>query len=216
MRSHTYLHTPLQVNLFRDWKVFEQVVRRVLKLLAKKMMPVGHIHFECKVSKAGTRGIDGVLQHEHPIFGQKIVFQAKNYTSNHDQLSIVNAFATTVKRQNAHKGLLMTTMTHFSKECHDVAREFNLVLVTAPEFKTMMNEVGLEGDLSPAAREARIKENKEKQDRMAEARVATKRQKPDASSSSAAGAASSAGGASSDAAAALSDDEEDEYYDEVL
>ena len=70
------------MNLFEDWKVFEQVVRRVLKLQAKKLMPVGRIHFECKVSEAGTLGIDGVLQHEHPIFGQKIVFQAKNYTSN--------------------------------------------------------------------------------------------------------------------------------------
>ena len=41
---------------------------------------------------AGTRGIDGVLQIKDPIFGQKIVFQAKNYTSNHDQLAIVKAF----------------------------------------------------------------------------------------------------------------------------
>ena len=39
----------------------------------------------------------------------------------------------------------MTTMTHFSKECHDVAREFKLVLVTAGQFKTMMDEVGIEG-----------------------------------------------------------------------
>ena len=165
-----------------------------------------------QVSKAGTLGIDGVLQQQHPIFGQKIVFQAKNYTSNHDQLSIVNAFATTVKRQNAHKGL-MTTMTHFSKECHDVAREFKLVLVTAGQFKTMMDEVGIV-DLSQKAREARIKQNQEKQDRMAEARVD---EAPEARCLLLLRRRSRFLGrsASSDAAAALSDDEEDEYHREV-
>ena len=66
------------------------------------------VAFDVKVSKAGQEGIDGVIHDTRPIVGQKIVFQAKNYTSNHDQLAIVKAFATTVKEQKAHKDIAPT------------------------------------------------------------------------------------------------------------
>ena len=169
-------------------------------------MPGGDILFKCKVCKAGERGIDGVIQDERPIVGQKIVFQAKNYTSNHDQLAIVKAFATTVKEQKAHKGILVTTMKSFSAHSQQVAEENLIELVTAGQFKGWMDELGFQGDLSEAAREERRKEV----EKINDARHEAKRQKKAAAAASAGAPGSSAAPVAAANAAGSSADVDDD------
>ena len=72
-----------------------------------------------------------------------------------------------------HKGIMVTTYKHYSPRSHAVAKEGRVELVTAAEFKGWMDELGIKGDLSDEAREARRKEMDEER----EAQQAAKRQK---------------------------------------
>jgi restriction system protein len=118
-----------------DWQDFEHLIREIFE---RKFAEHGG---EVRVTQASRdRGVDAVVFDPDPIFGGKIIIQAKRYSATVD-LSAVRDLYGTIQAEGANKGILVTT-SDFGPEAYDFAKGKPITLLNGSNLLHLLTEHG--------------------------------------------------------------------------
>ena len=130
------------------WEEFEHLVR---ELFQTKFAEDGA---EVKVTQASSDGgVDAIALDPDPIRGGKFVIQAKRYT-NVVPVAAVRDLYGTMMNEGASRGILVTT-AHYGAESLAFAENKPITLINGNELVYMLEEIGHQVRVDPAAAKAK-------------------------------------------------------------
>lgn len=118
-----------------DWEDFEHLCR---ELFEKAFADSGA---EVKITQASRdQGVDAVVFDPDPLWGGKIVIQAKRYTNTVDVSAVRDLYGAVIN-EGATKGIIVTT-SHFGPESYAFAKDKPLTLLNGNELLGLLQTHG--------------------------------------------------------------------------
>ena len=125
-----------RVNLATiSWQDFEYLIREIFE---KELSPLGG---EVRVTQASRDGgVDAIAFDPDPIWGGKIVIQAKRYTNTVGVAAVRDLFGT-VHNEGANKGILVTT-SNYGPDARQFAQGKPITLINGAELLHLLSKHG--------------------------------------------------------------------------